>query len=229
VDFDKAAVFLNSNLQFELNRVTQVRSLWVRYSLTPLTSVSISATQSQDRFEFSSLRDSKSSGASASITFDPLGVVSGVATLGFTDFEPSTPGLQHFQGLTAAVNVSYRFVNATRVSVSATRKVDYSLDINQPYYVLSGFSASIVRRVAGPFDVMVNGGWQVLAYRDRVGADVAISDRVDSIRDVGGGVGYHFGRTGRLGIYIDNARRISDVSRRQYDDFRFGSTLTYGF
>src|SRR5207244_9684746 len=116
---------------------------------------------------------------------------------------------------TAAVNVSYRFVNATRVSISATRKLDYSFDINQPYYVQSGFSASIVRRVAGPFDVMVNGGWQVLAYRDRVGTAVAISDRVDTIQDVGGGVGYHLGRTGRFGLYVDNAGRVSDVSKLQ--------------
>ena len=63
VDFDKDAVFLNNNLQFELNRVTRSGGLGIRYQVTPLTAVSVAATRSEDRFQYSALRDSDSTSA----------------------------------------------------------------------------------------------------------------------------------------------------------------------
>jgi hypothetical protein len=58
-NYDKDAVFLDRNLQFELNRVTTGAGASLRYQLTPITSVSLTATHSQSRFEFSPLRDTK--------------------------------------------------------------------------------------------------------------------------------------------------------------------------
>jgi hypothetical protein len=201
----------------------------LQYHLTPLTTLSADYSLSRDQFRYETLRDSKSTTLGASVRFDPAALIKGTATVGYQDYRPDDPGTPGYKGTNALVALSYVLLGSTKVNVNALRGVQYSYDINQPYYVQSGFSASIVRRVAGPFDVMVNGGWQAFAYRDRVGTTVAISDRVDNIGDVGGGVGYHLGRTGRLGLYVDKARRMSDVSRRQYDDLRFGSTLTYGF
>jgi hypothetical protein len=227
--FGTAAVFLNSNLQFELNRVTTGAGVSLRYKWTPLTSISLVATRTQDRFEFSSLRDSNSTAASAVIAFDPLGILSGSAKVGYTSFEPVASGLPNFKGATAAVNVSYRLLGTMRISVAAIRDVAYSYDVNQPYYVQTGVSGSVSRAVVGPVDVVVRAGIQSLAYRDRVGAVVEVSNRVDTVPSYGGGVGYHMGKASRLGFNVDKTNRISDVSRRQYDDLRFGSSVTYGF
>jgi hypothetical protein len=229
IDFDKAAVFLNSNLQFELNRVSTGGGLSLRYKLTPITSVSLVATRTQDRFEFSPLRDSRSTVASAVVSFDPLGILSGSATIGYTSFEPTTAGLPNFKGPTAAVDVSYRLLGTMRIGVGAVRDVAYSYDVNQPYYVQTGVSGSVARVIAGPVDAVVRAGIQSLAYRDRAGVAVAISNRTDHVRTYGGGIGYRLGRGSRLGFNIDTTNRTSDVSRRQYNDVRFGSSVTYGF
>lgn len=228
-DFDKAALFLNSNLQFELNRVTTGAGVSLRYKLTPLTSISLVATRTQDRFEFSSLRDSNSTSASVVIAFDPLGILSGGATFGYTSFEPAASGLPNFKGPTAAVDVSYRLLGTMRVSAAAIRDVGYSYDVNQPYYVQTGVSGSVSRSVYGPVDAVVRAGIQSLAYRDRAGAVTQVSNRVDNVRSYGGGIGYHLGKGSRLGFNVDKTNRVSDVSRRQFDDVRFGSSVTYGF
>ena len=229
IDYDKAAVFLGSSLQNELNRTTTGGGVSLRYKLTPLTSVSLIAARSGDRFEFSPLRDSNSSTATAVVAFDPLGILSGGASFGYRSFEPVTPGLPNYKGPIADVNVAYRLRGTMRISVGAVRDVGYSYDINQPYYVQTGVSGSVSRAIAGPVDLVGRIGIQGLAYRDRAGATIAASNRVDTIRTFGGGVGYRLGRGSRLGFNVDKDNRVSDVTRRQYDNLRFGSSVTYGF
>ena len=228
-DYDKAAVFLGSSLQFELNRVTSGGGVSLRYKLTPLTSVSLVAARTQDRFEFSPLRDSNSTSASVVIAFDPLGILSGGATFGYTSFEPVAPGLANFKGPTAAVNVAYRLLGTTRIAFGADRGVGYSYDANQPYYVQTGVNGSVSRSVAGPVDVVGRIGAESLAYRGRAGAVAQTSNRVDDIFSYGGGLGYHVGKGTRIGVNVDKYRRVSDVSRRRYDDVIVGSSVTYGF
>lgn len=229
IDFDKAALFLNSNLQFELNRVTTTQGVSLRYKLTPITSVSLLVSRTQDRFEFSALRDSNSIAAAALIQFDPLGILSGSASVGYTSFEPVIAGLPNYKGPTAAVNVSYRLLGTTRISVGAVRDVAYSYDVNQPYYVQTGFDGSVSRAVRGPFDVVVRAGVQALAYRDRAGVAIQVLNLVDHVYSYGAGVGYRLGKGSRLGINLDEVRRTSEVRFREFDGLRFGTSLTYGF
>ena len=51
IDYDKDAIFLNSNLAFELNHTTTGGGLSLRHQLTPLTSISVTAIKSDDVFE----------------------------------------------------------------------------------------------------------------------------------------------------------------------------------
>lgn len=227
-NFDQDQVFLASNLRFELNRVTTTGGLSVRQQVTPLTSISIEASRSQDRFEFSSLRDSNSTAISSTISFDPYALIKGSATFGYRDFEPLSPGLPSFNGAIAAVDLSYTLLGTTRFSVRANRDVQYSYDVNQPYYLLTGFDFSIAQQLFGPVDIVGRVGLQALAYRDRVGADIALSNRTDHIQTYGGGIGYHMGKDLRLGFNVDKSRRISDIGLRTYDNLRFGMSVTYG-
>ncbi len=229
LDYDKAAVFLESLLYFELNRVTTTGGLSVRHQLTPLTSISLTATRSQDRFQFSSLRDSNSTAAAATISFDPFALIKGSATFGYRDFEPLTPGLQNFKGATAAVNLSYTLLGTTRFSVTGTRDVAYSYDVNQPYYVQTGATGSISQQLFGPLDVVARAGAQNLAYRDRAGAGLLLVNRIDRVRTYGGGIGYRLGKDMRLGFNVDEYRRVSDVALRQFNNLTMGTSLTYVF
>jgi hypothetical protein len=227
-NFDKDAVFLASNLHTELNHVTTTGGFFVRHQLTPLTSVTLTASRTQDRFDFSSLRDSDSNSAAVSLTFDPFALIKGGLTVGYRDFRPNSSGLSDYRGLTTSINLSYTASETTKFSVKANRDIDYSFDTDQPYYLLTGVEGSIAQQLFGPVDVVGRLGTQSLAYRDRAGAVVEVADRVDRVRTYGVGVGYHLGRDLRLGFNVDHSQRDSDVTRRQYSGFKFGTAVTYG-
>ena len=53
IEFDKDAVFLGTNLNDELTRTGTTVGLGVRHQLTPLTSISVDGSRTQDRFKFS--------------------------------------------------------------------------------------------------------------------------------------------------------------------------------
>jgi hypothetical protein len=228
IDFDKAAVFLGANLHSELNHVMTSTGLVVRHQLTPLTSVALTASRSQDRFDFSSLRDSDSNALAMSLTLDPFALIKGSATLGYRDFHPRSTGLNDYKGMTAAIDLSYSVFDTTRFSVKALRDIQYSYDVNQPYYLQTGIDGSVAQQIFGPFDVVGRLGVQTLAYRDRAGAAVLVANRVDNVRTYGAGVGYHMGKDVRLGFNVDQSQRISDVTGRQYSGLKFGTAVTYG-
>jgi hypothetical protein len=228
LDLDKSAVFLGANLQSELNHATTSAGVTVRHQLTPLTSLSVAASRSQDRFEFSSLRDSDSDIVEATLGFDPFALIKGVATLGYRNFHPLSTGVDDYKGLTALIDLSYSLLGATRFSVRVLRDVQYSFDVNQPYYLETGVDGSIAQQIFGPFDVVGRLGMHSLAYRDRAGTAALVADRVDSVRTYGAGLGYHLGKDLRLGFNVDRSRRVSEVARRRYSGFRFGTSVTYG-
>ena len=228
-DYDENSVFQGTSLRFQLNRTTTGYGLSLRHELTPLTSISLTAGRSEDRFEFSPLRNSTSDNISGNVTFDKFALIRGGATLGYTDFHPEAPGLADYQGLTGSVNLSYTLLGSTRFGFEFGRDVQYSYDVNQPYYLQTRLAGSIAQQIFGPLDVVVRGSIATLAYRDRAGADVTVSNRVDDVSSYGGGIGYHLGRDTRLGFNVDQSNRTSDVSNRQYKNLTFGSSVTYGF
>ena len=228
VRFDKDAVFRGSNLRDELNRTTTSGAITLKHQLTPLTAITFAAGRSQDRFEFSPLRDSNSTTLSSSLNFDTFALIKGSASFGYRYFEPQDPGLAPYKGTTTLVSLSYTLLSSTRFGVQATRNVDYSYDVNQPYYVLTGASGSIAQQLFGPLDVVVRIGSQRLDYQDRTGGPVPLSNRVDHVQTYGGGFGYHLSSGMRIGFDVDKNKRTSDVVTRQYESLKYGMSVTYG-
>ena len=156
------------SLATELNHTTTSGGLTIRHQLTPLTGLSFAVTRDQDRFESSStaLRDSNSTAFTGTLTFDPAALLRGSATVGYRDFQPLSPDLPGYAGATAAVDLSYAIFGTTKFSVTATRDVQYSYDVTQPYYLLTGFTGSVAQEIFGPLDIVGRIGIQSLAYRD---------------------------------------------------------------
>jgi hypothetical protein len=229
VDFDQDATFLGTNLHDELNRTERSAGIAVRHQLTPLTAVKMSVSQEQDRFDYSPLRDSNSTQASLAVSFDPHALLKGSATIGYRNFHPLVSGLPDYSGTTLNGDLSYSLLGATRFQAQFRRDVNYSYEINEPYYLETGVNGSVAQQVFGPFDVIARAGTAQLAYRARVGALVAVSNRVDYIRTYGLGVGYHMSKDLRLGFNIDQQNRISDVTERRYDGLKYGTAVTYAF
>jgi hypothetical protein len=229
VDFDNNAAFLGSNLRHELNRTATGGAVTLRHQVTPLTSISVDAGRTEDRFQFSSLRDADSTAAGVEVTFDPLALIKGSARFGYRDYQPLSPDVPRYRGTTAAVDLTYVLLGTTRFSVQAVRDVSYSYDVNQPYYLQSGVQAMLAQQIFGPVDVVGRVGIQNLAYRDREVGTVQLVDRTDVVHSYGGGVGYHLGDSLRIGVNVDTQRRSSDVAYRQYEGLKIGTSVTYGF
>lgn len=227
-NFDDNAAFRGANLHDELNRVSTQYGVTVREQLTTLTSVTFSGIRARDRFEFSPLRNADYTNALVSAEFGPTALINGSASVGYTNFQPIESGLPAFRGLIAAVNLSYTLLEATKFVGTVGRGVQYSYDVNQPYYVQTGFTVSIAQQIFGPFDLVGRVGRQSLDYRDRTGAALTTPDRSDHVSTYGGGVGYYFGKSLRLGFNVDNTKRTSPLQDRTYQGLRYGTALTYG-
>lgn len=228
VNYDQNDFFAGASLQNELNRTITMRALTLRHQLTPLTSLTFDAGKQQDRFAFNPLRDSDSTTISAGVLFDQFALLKGSARFGYRDFEPLVAGLPNYKGSTAAVDLSYVALGSTKVTVGAARDINYSYDINQPYYIQTGGTLSITQQIFGPVDVVGRVGAQRLDYRDRAGAVIAVAGRTDYIRSYGGGVGYHLGRDVRIGFNVDKQHRTSALDARTYDGLKYGMAVTYG-
>jgi hypothetical protein len=197
--------------------------------LTPLTNLTIEVARQQDRFGFNSLRDSDSTQVSAALKFDRLALIKGGIQIGVRNFVPVAGSLQSFTGMTMSADLSYVLFGATRLAMTTMRDVQYSYDVNQPYYVQTGFTASVAQQIFGPFDIQGRIGAARLAYVTREGAVVPVADRVDRTNTYGVGLGYHMGKDLRLAFNLDQNKRDSAVDGRTYHGLRYGTAVTYGF
>ena len=228
VTFNEGETFLNVDLRQELNRTTTEGVVTVRHQLTPLTSISFDAGRSQDRFSFSSLRDSTSTTAGVQVTFDPAALIKGSARVGYRNFKPDSANLTSYEGSVAAVKLSYVPLATTKFDLQIARDVQYSFDVSQPFYLQTGFGASISQQIFGPVDVIAGLSRFSLAYRERVDILALLAERTDTVRTYYGGVGYHVGPTLRIGVRAEKQERVSIVLPRAYEDFRIGMSVTYG-
>jgi hypothetical protein len=152
--FDRYAEFLGTNLSDQLNRTVSEEAISLRHELTPLTSLTFEVGREQDRFEFSPARNSDSTWVTAGVKLDPAAVIKGGAVVGYRDFQPLDASLAGFKGTTVAADLSYVLLGATKFAVKGTRDVQYSYDVNQPYYVQSGMNLEISQQIVGPLDAV---------------------------------------------------------------------------
>lgn len=227
-NFDQNAVFLGTNLHDGLNRSNIATGLSIRHQLTPLTSLTFGGSRSEDRFEFSPLRNSTSTSVSGGVRFDPAALLKGGITVGYQNFTPADPSLPGYKGSTGAIDLAYTFAGITKISATGVRNVSYSFDITQPYYILTGISVSASQQLFGPLDVVARYGLQQMAYQDRGGVVVQSANRTDHVHTYGGGVGFYMGKDVRLGFNIDNSSRTSVLTTREYDGLHYGFAITYG-
>jgi hypothetical protein len=161
------------------------------------------------------------------VSFEPLALISGTASVGVRQFDPVPVDVPVFTGVISAVDLSYSLLGITRFGVKATRDIQYSFEFTQPYYLESGVTGTVQQQVFGPFDALARIGTTGLTYTDRIGAAVAVSNRIDRVNIIGIGAGYRMGTDKRLGFTVDRQHRTSTVPGRTFTGLRFGISVTY--
>lgn len=227
VQFAGAALFGGQNLRDELDRTRTAGTATFRHELTPMTSLSVEASVSRDRFTYSPDRDAEAAQVVAGFRFDPAALLKGHVLIGYQRFAWVGPDIPGYRGPTLSANLSYVARTSTRLSLDALRDVEPSFDPNRPYYLQTGMSATLTQRIFGPVDVQGRAGVRVLDYRARATGLGTVSARRDHVTLLGFGVGYRPSRSTRVGAEIETQRRSSPLLLRSYRGERFGASVTW--
>ncbi len=225
--FSEDEFFLGESLQERLNRsITAIGLSW-RQALTPLTTFVVQAEHEDQEFEFDHIRDSTGVRVMPGFELDPFALIAGKVFVGFRTFETTDPAVPDFTGLVADVEANYR-LRSTRFDVGLVRDVQYSAEVLEPYYVMTDLRLRVTQKITLRWDVVGNIGRYWLAYRSLdldAGEEIPRTDRG---RRLGGGIGYTFGRSLRVGVDVDHYQRSSPVFGRGYEGLRIGGSFTYG-
>lgn len=192
--------------------------------LTPITTYSLVVQREQQRFDLSPLRDSESWRVSPTLTFSPLGLLTGVASFGFRHFDAVDPTVPDYSGFVASATIGATIYGRHQLEAAYLRDLQSSYDPSTPYYLRDGGSVTWTTIVVGPWDVRGTLGRTLMQYRSEIaGPDT------DTSTTYGGGVGFRFSDHSRLGVNTEWAERNSDRSpERNYRNRRVFASLTWG-
>jgi hypothetical protein len=157
--------------------------------------------------------------------FKPFALISGNGVVGYRRFRTLSALVPDYSGPVASADLAYA-LRATRITARVERDVTYSFEALEPYYLLTDLTFTVTQRLTTQWDVVGRGGRQLLNYK-AVGGSTA-PERTDRVRQVGGGVGRHFGEVMRLGFDTEFVSRRSPLTNRSYDGWRTGLSITYG-
>ena len=228
VAFADAQFYEDTNLEVALNRTETLIAGTFRHELTPLTSLTVDFARQNDRFESNPSRDADSTRIDGGVRFNRFALVTGSAQAGYRDFNPLSPDIPGYSGLVLSASLSYVALGSTKLGFGASRDIQYSYDDDTPYYLQTGIEATIAQQIYGPVDVEARVGSRRLAYEDRLVGEVDVENRVDQVRNYGGGIGYRTSQDLRIAFTAEKTHRRSEIDERQYDDLRYGVTITYG-
>jgi hypothetical protein len=224
--FDGDAVFEGRPLNQSLSRQAQSFDLSWRQRLTALTTWVTRVSAQTERFEFQPLRDGNTFRINSGFELGRFALIRGNAFVGYRRLTPTeNSAIPEFSGITSDVNVSYTAPSQTRISAAVSRDLQYSYDLLTPYYLQTGWTATITQRVVGRWDAQATGGRDRLAYEGIIDP----LDRRDFVGRWGGGVGYNLGEQVRIGFNVQSFYRSSDVPGREYGGLRAGLSVTYGY
>ena len=220
------AVFDGRPLNQQLNRTLKAADLSWRQRLTALTTWITRVSRESERFDFEDARNSDSFRLSSGFELGRFALIRGSAFAGFRKLTAADGGtLPGFSGVTADVDVSYTMPTQTRLGAAVDRDIQYSYDIQTPYYVQTGWTATLTQRVTGKWDAQLSGGRDRLAYQSNNAAD----RRNDFVGRFAGGIGYAMRDGVRAGFDVQSFYRSSDIRGREYGGVRAGFSMTYGY
>ena len=225
--FDGDEVFNGEALNQQLNRTLKAVEVSWRQRLTALTTWVTRVSRETERFEFQDLRNADSFRLSSGFELGRFALIRGSAFVGFRSLSPADGGIiPEFTGVTADVDVSYTAPSQTRLGVAVDRDVQYSYENRTPYYVQTGWTASLTQRVTGRWDFQLTGGRDRLAYQAII---QAIDARTDGVGRFGGGVGYTVGDQTRISFDVNSFYRSSVLPGNEYGSVRAGVSVNYGY
>ena len=210
-NYEEGERFRNVALDDALNRSGRRADAGVRYAITPLTTLSVTAGFEEQKFKESHIRDLKRYTVGPTLEFSPEAAIRGRVVTAFELFKPDDPALSERRGVAYQAMLNWTLFGRTAFDLGAGRNISYSYQDTEPYYLLTNARLVVTQSLPGWFELYGGYDWEHMAYRWRRGADPTPgdSDRVDTLAAANGGIGLRLGQTIHLKIGIDKTRRRS--------------------
>jgi hypothetical protein len=228
-DFAEGSTFEGVPLSRMLNSTTDVVGGGLEVYATPLTTISLTASRQQDRFDESPNRDANSLKILPGIRMEAPAIVQGSLAIGYRQFEPLSADIPEYSGVIAEGSLTHTLGERTRIDFGVLRDVEYSFEVTEPYYLTTGVRLTLTQFVGETVEVRLTGRRDRLEYRtEGTAVPDTMADRTDRVDAVGGGVGYRLRPNLRIGFDVEVARRLSDRPERRYERTRLFASLSYG-
>jgi len=200
-------------LDQSLSRQTMEYQGGIKTDLTPLLAMELRGSYKKDEFKFTPERNGDARLATAVFTFDPAAVVSGVATIGYQDYQADDPAVKAYRGFVGNGLITYPLLEFGRFDFGYNRTTEYSFDEADGYYVDNTFNISYTQRLVGQVDLQGRAAHSTYDYGQRVGG----SNRQDSLESYNGNLGYDLRNRTRIALNYEYARRRSpEIADRNY-------------
>ena len=220
------AVQSDVDLGQSLNRTSEDFNGGVRTALTPLSTLTLRGGLKRDLFVAVPERNADARYFDASFNFVPQAVINGTATVGYTDFQPTDPGVKPYRGLTTSVALTYPLLEIGRLHFVALRSVEYSFDAAEAYYIQMSYMLNYTQRLVGDVDANVQGSRAFFDY----GSTATTPERRDQLDLLLGGVGYNLRNRTRVALNYEYSRRRSPaLPDRNYERRRVFLSWAYAF
>ena len=224
--YDGGLDFREQELARTLNQRGTTYEGSVAFQATPITSLSLVMSHETLRFDESPLRNSRSLRIAPTVTFSPLGLLNGTASVGVRKFEGESAALPGYTGLLMNGTLSTLLLDRFRIDTRFTRDVQYSYEETLPVYVLTGGRATLAAQLTDRFDVRVTAGRDRMDYRAFAGEP---DPGADTMNLYGGGIGFYIGDRARLVLQTEFTDRASGRDRaREFSNRRIFATMTWG-
>jgi hypothetical protein len=224
--YDEGLEFRGVELARTLDQKTRGYDTAFNVALTPFTTVGLVVSSEQERFQHSPLRNSDTLRIAPKVTFSPLGLITGSASVGYRRFRGVDPTLPDFSGLVSSGSLGILFVGRYKLDTAFNRDVQYSYEAIVPYYLVTGVRGTLSMQTIGLLELRALGGRETMDYRASESAATAGADRMISY---GAGAGYRVGQRARVVVDVEFVHRTStrDLSR-EYRNHRIVASLTWG-
>lgn len=229
--FDEGERFRGVELADALNRRSQMYSAGVRYALTALTTMVVTANYEDEHFRHSPLRNSKAYSVTPGFEFAPEASIRGNVSAGYQFFDPDDPALAGRKGFIMSGALNWSLPSRTTFDLDVGRNVNYSYQDTEPIFLQTGARLLVAQRLFGPIGIEGSAGRQYLSYRWRHGVSPApgAESREDTSDVYGGGVFVDLGRGFHVRVGAEQARRHSAADPRQnFTRTRLVSNITIG-
>jgi hypothetical protein len=234
--------FLDVELREVLNRTWGSLTGALRRAVTPYTTLVMQAEAQRERFEFSPERDSDSTRFMPGVEFNKNALIHGKAFVGYRRFVPRSAVIPRFSGVVASADLGYTMRGVTRFGVLTERDVAYSVDPAHPYYRLQSWTGLINHQATERWLLGATVGHHRLAFRpvlravpspdvgalpppDPPGA-LATQAKNETVLRVGGNIGLRLGPDTVLTFGVDQFKRSSQVTQREYQGLRVSTNIT---